>query len=115
METLVLDILRSNGYPLNPGDTANCSYNGVEMISCGPIILQNFDKNAVRYLSTVTTSPTVELMTLIHPDVYLLTPRGFEEIANFSDYICLWKEYMYTGVDAEIIFKGEHDIANCKI
>jgi len=52
----------------------------------------------------------VEIMTLIHPDVYLLTPSGFEEIANYSQYICLWKEYMYTGVEAEIAFKGwEHD------
>jgi glycerophosphoryl diester phosphodiesterase len=109
METLLLSMLQTNGYPLNNGDASNCKYNS-EPISCGPIILQNFDKNTVQYFSTVTSYPMVELMTLIHPDVYLLTPRGFEEIANFTHYICLWKEYMYTGVELEIIFRGENFI-----
>jgi hypothetical protein len=105
METLVLGVLRTNGYPLNVRDQANCTFLG-EAITCGPIIFQNFDENTVQYLSTITSHPSVELMTLIHPNVYLLTPTRFRQIANFSDYICLWKEYMYTGVDAEISFRG---------
>lgn len=111
METLILEMLRSNGYPIRTGDVGNCTAptdgGGVEPISCGPIILQNFDNNTVQYLSTVVDTPMVELMTLIHPNVYLLTPSGFAQIANFSQYICLWKEYMYTGVEAEVAFKGE--------
>lgn len=105
METLVLGVLRANGYPLNSGDQPNCMSGG-EQISCGSIILQNFNHTVIQYFSTVTSHPSVELMTLVHPNVYLLTHMGFAEMANYSDYICLMKEYMYTGVDAEIAFKG---------
>lgn len=105
METTILSMLRSNGYQIRSGDIDRCSYSG-NFIPCGPIILQNFDKNTVRYLSTVTAPEYVKLMTLVHPDVYLLTPMGFDEIAAFSDYICLWKEYMYLPVEAEIAYKG---------
>jgi glycerophosphoryl diester phosphodiesterase len=105
MESEVLSTLRINGYPILAEDVPQCTYQS-EPIQCGPIIFQSFDKDSLKYFSKKVNHTSIELMMVIHPDIYLLTPNGFQEIAAFSNYVCLWKEYMYLEVEAEIEFKG---------
>jgi len=116
METEALRVLNNNGYPILAGDVPQCQDkfdpdSGPIEIECGPVIIQNFDKQSLQFVSTKVSHPSVELMMLIHPDVYLLTPIGFEEVAAFAHYFCLMKDYMYTGVEAEIAYKG-YNISN---
>ncbi|CAL8079896.1 unnamed protein product [Orchesella dallaii] len=109
MEEEYLNVLRSNGFPLTQSDEGKCkgvvdSQGSTKDIPCGPLIFQGFDKPSQQYLAQQITLP--EIMMNVHPDVYLLTPKGIQEIANFSDYLCIWKEFMYTGVEAEISYRG---------
>jgi glycerophosphoryl diester phosphodiesterase len=109
-------MLRANGYPILAEDVPQCKYQS-EPIQCGPVIIQSFDKDSLKYVSNKVNRSSIEIMLLIYPDVYRLTPSGFQEIAAFSNYVCLWKEYMYLEVEAEIKFKGmvqldKRDISN---
>lgn len=119
MENQFLTVLLTNGYPLlshmPDACVANISAgtNQVVQIPCPPLIIQNFDRNVLEYFSGVTNHI---LMLVVHPDLQYLTYKGFESVANFIQYYCVWKEYMYVGVEAELNytnFEYDHDfIAN---
>lgn len=107
MEDLLLDVLESNGYALYSSQNSSCRAvfdNVNETISCPPVIIQNFDKNALEYISTQTD---LDLMMVVHPDLPWVTFQGMEEISNFSSYYCVWKEYMYVGVEAELAYHNK--------
>lgn len=107
MEDLFLDVLRSNGYALYSSEKTSCQAvfdNVNETISCPPVIIQNFDKNALEYISTRTD---LDLMMVVHPDLPWVTFQGMEEVSNFSSYYCVWKEYMYVGVEAELAYHNK--------
>lgn len=75
-----------------------------QTIRCPPIIIQNFDKNSLEYISTRTD---LDLMMVVHPDLPWLTFRGMAEVSSFSRYYCVWKEYMYVGVKSELAYHNK--------
>lgn len=107
MEDVFLDSLSLNGYALNSSEMSQCRAifdNINETISCPPVIIQNFDKHSLEYISTQTD---LDLMMVVHPDLPWVTFQGMTEVSSFSSYYCVWKEYLYVGVDAELAFHNK--------
>jgi glycerophosphoryl diester phosphodiesterase len=97
METQVLKVLRRNGYALREGETGSCQTLSRESIPCGHVVLQSFDRRSLEYLHTQTD---MELMMLVDDDPVLLTRQGLDEVSKFATYYSVWKEFLYTGVEA---------------
>lgn len=99
MENLALATLRSYGYPLTAEDTPRCqiltpplsSKDNKDIVECGNVIIQCFEKDTLIYLSNKTN---VELMMLVEDDAALLTYEGFDEVANFARYYSITKSYL---------------------
>lgn len=106
MEDVFLDTLKLNGYSLNSSQESSCraTFDNInKTINCPPVIIQNFDKNALEYISTKTD---MDLMMVVDPDFPWLTFQGMKEVSSFSTYYCVWKEYMYVGVEADIAYRN---------
>ncbi|XP_037033745.1 glycerophosphodiester phosphodiesterase GDPD6-like [Bradysia coprophila] len=107
MEDVFLNSLTANGYALNATQSPQCRaiFDNVNAtINCPPVIIQNFDKNALAYISTQTD---LDLMMVVHPDLPWVTFQGMAEVSLFSRYYCVWKEYMYVGVEAELAYNNK--------
>lgn len=106
MENLFLEKLREYGYPVDGGDGDCFTFHDNESrnITCPHVIIQNFDKGALDYISTQTS---LDLMVVVHPELTLLTYSGLDSIAKIAKYYCVWKEYMYVGVEAELAYNNK--------
>lgn len=103
----MLDALTTNGYSLYSSQKSWCqaTFDNInQTIICPPVIIQNFDKNALEYISTQTD---LDLMMVVHPDIPWVTFQGMREVSSFSSYYCVWKEYMYVGVEAELAYHNK--------
>lgn len=103
MENKALDTLRSYGYPVTAEDTPRCQIptstsvpEASDIVECGHIIIQCFEKESLQYLSTVTN---IDLMMLVDDNVEFLTYEGFDEVSQFARYYSIWKLYLTIGAE----------------
>jgi len=103
MENRALLILKKYGYPIKNGDGGKCETKEGHPVPCGPVIIQCFHKNSLKYLSTKTDT---ELMMLIEHDPSLLTRAALDELATFIRYYTVWKETLVSGVEAVLNYNN---------
>ncbi|XP_021946148.1 glycerophosphodiester phosphodiesterase GDPD5 isoform X2 [Folsomia candida] len=110
MEELVLSTLSKWGYPMtDDGTPENCisPQDAGAQIKCGHLILQSFELECIKYLAQVTHR---DRMMLIDIQLPLLTYKGLQDVTNYANYYAVWKELLYTGIEAQIEAQGiEYD------
>ncbi len=112
MEDLVLSTLNEFGYTLHGNSsTESCKspLDNEAPIQCGHLILQSFEHSCIKYLAEKTEN--VDKMMLIDNQLVLLTRDGLkDDVAPYAQYYSLWKELLYTGIEAQLEFeKIEYD------
>ncbi len=99
----MLSTLKDNGYAIKEGDVAKCNYTNnanVYDIECGEVIIQSFEMDCIKYLSTQTN---IDLLKLVSTQNFEeLTYEGLKDVASVAQHIHIGKEFLYTGVEAAL-------------
>ncbi|KAK9708088.1 hypothetical protein K7432_009844 [Basidiobolus ranarum] len=100
-ENLVLDTLARFGYPRRHSEIKNATHiirKDKVAIPRGHVVIQNFEVESAKYLAK---SSDHDILMLVWANAWAMTPKGLDDIATFATYVGPWKEFFFTGVEAE--------------